>query len=140
MTDVYLVDKSALARVGQQTTVRDALERLDEAGVLATSPVIDLEIGYSARNLAELDSVAADRRALYQELPVTPAVTNRARAVQRDLAKSGHHRGPGVADLLIAATAEVYGAILVHYEHDFDVIAELTGQPARWIVTPRTVP
>ena len=84
--------------------------------------------------------MAADRRALYQELPVTPAVTNRARAVQRDLAKSGHHRGPGVADLLIAATAEVYGAILVHYEHDFDVIAELTGQPARWIVTPRTVP
>jgi len=41
---------------------------------------------------------------------------------------------------LIAATAEVYGAILVHYDHDFDVIAEITGQPARWIVAPGSVP
>jgi len=71
VTDAFLVDKSALARVRQQTPVRDAFDRLDETGVLATSPIIDLEIGYSARALAELDSVAADRRALYQELPVT---------------------------------------------------------------------
>ena len=61
MTEVYLIDKSALARVARQPTVRAALERLDDNGVLATSAVIDLEIGYSARNLAEFESVAADR-------------------------------------------------------------------------------
>jgi predicted nucleic acid-binding protein len=140
VTDVFLVDKSALARVPLQPAVRAALEQLDDSGLLATSPIIDLEIGYSARNLAEFESVAADRRALYQELPLTPAVTDRARAVQRDLVASGQHRGPGVADLLIAATAQVYGAIIVHYDHDFDVLAEVTGQPARWIVTPGSVP
>lgn len=140
MTDVYLLDKSALARVARQRSVQDALEHLDDVGVLATSPIVDLEIGYSARNLAEFDSVDADRRALFQELPMTRTVTDRARQVQRELVRQGQHRGPGVPDLLIAATAEVYGAIVVHYDHDFDVIAGVTGQPTRWIVPAGSVP
>lgn len=140
MTDLYLLDKSALARVACQPTVRTALERLDDVGVLATTAVIDLEIGYSARNLTEFDSVTADRAALYQELPLTRAVTDRARQVQRELVRSGHHRGPGVSDLLIAATAEVFGAIVIHYDRDFDLIAAITAQPVKWIVPSGSVP
>lgn len=140
MTDVYLIDKSALARVNRQPDVADAFERLDGSGVLATSPVIELEVGYSARNLVEFDAVAADRHSLYQELPVTRAVTDRARQVQRELVRLGKHRGPGVPDLLIAATAEVHGAIVVHYDDDFDVIAGVTGQLTRWIVPAGSVP
>lgn len=140
MTDLYLLDKSALARVARQPTVQAALERLDDVGTLATTAVIDLEIGYSARNLSEFDSVAADRTALYQELPLTHAVTDRARQVQRELVRAGQHRGPGVSDLLIAATAELYGAIVVHYDRDFDVIATVTAQPVEWIVPPGSVP
>ena len=140
MTDVYLLDKSALARVARQPTVRAALQRLDETGVLATTAVIDLEIGYSARNLAEFDSVAADRAALYQEFPLTRAVTDRARQVQRELVSVGRHRGPGVSDLLIAATAEMFGAVVVHYDHDFDVIAAVTAQAVEWIVPAGSVP
>ena len=140
MTAVYLLDKSALARVARQPTVQDALARLDDEGVLATSPVVDLEIGYSARSLAEFDSVDADRRALFRELPITPAVTDRARQVQRELVRHGRHRGPGVSDLLIAAIAEIYAAVVVHYDRDFEVIAEVTGQPVRWIVPAGSVP
>jgi predicted nucleic acid-binding protein len=140
VTDLYLVDKSALARVARQAAVQAALELLDDLGVLATSPIIDLEIGYSARNLVEFDSVAADRRALYQELPLTRTVTDRARQVQRELARNGHHRGPGVSDLLIAATAETYGAVVVHYDRDFEAIAGVTGQPTQWIVPAGSVP
>jgi predicted nucleic acid-binding protein len=139
MTEIYLLDKSALARVRRHPAVAAALADLDDAGVLATSPVIDLEIGYSARSLAEFDSVEADRRALYQELPLTKAITDRARRVQRELVKRGQHRGPGVPDLLIAATAETHGAIVVHYDRDFDVIAGVTGQPTRWIVPAGSV-
>ena len=113
---------------------------LDESGTLATTPVVDLELGYSARNLAEFDSVDADRRALYQELPLTRAVTDRARQVQRELVRAGQHRGPGVPDLLIAATAEVYGAVVVHYDRDLDAIAAVTSQPMRWIVPAGSVP
>lgn len=140
MTDVYLLDKSALARVHQQPSAQSALDDLDERGVLATSPVVDLEIGYSARNLEEFDAVAADRRSLYQELPLTRAVTDRARQIQRELVRRGQHRGPGIPDLLIAATADVYGAIVVHYDRDFDVISRITGQPTLWIVPPGSVP
>ncbi len=140
MTEVYLIDKSALARVARQPTVRAALEQLDDDGVLATSPVIDLEIGYSAGNLAEFESVAADRAILYQELPLTRVVTDRARHVQRELVRAGHHRGPGVPDLLIAATAEVYGATVIHYDRDFDTIAAITNQAVEWIVPAGSVP
>jgi len=140
VTDLYLLDKSALARVTSQPTVQAALERLDDVGVLATTAVIELEIGYSARNLAEFDAVATDRADLYQELPLTRAVTDRARKVQRELVRRGHHRGPGVPDLLIAATGEVYGAVVVHYDRDFDTVAAVTGQPVEWIVPPGSVP
>jgi len=58
---------------------------------------------------------------------LTRVVTDRARWVQRELVRAGHHRGPGVPDLLIAATAEIYGAVVVHYDHDFDTIAVVTG-------------
>ncbi len=139
MTSVYLLDKSALARVPREPSVQAALELLDESGTLATSPIVDLEIGYSARTLAEFDSVAADRRAIYQELPLTRAVTDRARQVQRELVRTGQHRGPGVPGLLIAATAELHGAVVVHYDSDFDVISAATGQPTQWIVPAGTV-
>jgi predicted nucleic acid-binding protein len=140
VTDLYLLDKSALARVAREASVRAALERLDEAGVLATTAVVDLEIGYSARNLAEFDSVAADRAALYRELPLNRAVTDRARQVQRELARVGRHRGPGISDLLIAATAELYNAVVVHYDRDFETIAAITSQRVEWIVPAGSVP
>jgi hypothetical protein len=30
------------------------------------------------------------------------------------------------------------GRPLLHYDHDFDLIAEVTGQRTRWIVPPGT--
>ena len=95
---------------------------------------------YSARNLVEFDSVASDRAALYQELPISHAVTDRARHVQRELVRLGQHRGPGVSDLLISAAAELHGAVVVHYDRDFDTIAAITGQPVEWIVPAGSVP
>jgi predicted nucleic acid-binding protein len=140
VSDLFLLDKSALARVAVQPAVQAALERLDDIGVLATTAVIDLEIGYSARNLTEFDSVAADRAALYQTLPINRVVTDRARHVQRELVRLGQHRGPGVSDLLIAAAAETHGAVVVHYDRDFDTIAAITDQPVQWIVPAGSVP
>jgi hypothetical protein len=60
--------------------------------------------------------------------------------VQRELVRRGQHRGSGVPDLLIAATAEVHGAVVVHYDRDFDTIAAMTGQPVEWIVSAGSVP
>ena len=51
------------------------------------------------------------------------------------LARQGgmHHRRVKRADLLIAAAAESAGVPVLHYDADFDVIAEITVQPTRWI-------
>jgi predicted nucleic acid-binding protein len=41
--------------------------------------------------------------------------------------------------VLIAATALVPGATVLHYDRDFDLIAAVSSLPARWIEPPPTV-
>ncbi|MCC5577688.1 hypothetical protein IMZ11_18850 [Microtetraspora sp. AC03309] len=65
------------SRAERHGKARDAFFALDEAGVLATCAIIDLEVGYSARDLAEFDSIASDRKDLYLDLPITRAVCAR---------------------------------------------------------------
>ena len=49
-------------------------------------------------------------------------------------------RSVGLPDLLIAAVAERESAIVLHYDGDYDLIAEVTGQPMQWVVPRGTVP
>ena len=49
--------------------------------------------------------------------------------LQFALAARGHHRAPSIPDLLIAATAELVELTVLHVDKDFELIAELTGQP-----------
>lgn len=49
-------------------------------------------------------------------------------------------RGAKIADLLIAAAAEVAGLVVLHYDRDFDLIAKVTAQRTEWIVPAGTVP
>jgi predicted nucleic acid-binding protein len=59
----------------------------------------------------------------------------RALDVQQRLPRIGglHHRSVKIADLLIAAASEASGAVVWHYDADFDRIAAVTGQPTGWI-------
>ena len=50
------------------------------------------------------------------------------------MAARGHHRAAGVFDLLTAAVAEHRGAVVMHYDADFEHIAATTGRPQQWIV------
>jgi predicted nucleic acid-binding protein len=43
-------------------------------------------------------------------------------------------RGVKLPDLLVAATAERHDVTVLHYDHDFDLIADVTGQRVEWIV------
>ena len=49
------------------------------------------------------------------------------------LAPKGHHRLP-IPDLIIAAAAESAELSVLHYDADYERIAEVTGQPNEWIV------
>ena len=127
----YLADKSALARMSVPA-VRDRLEPLLVDGLVATCGVIDLEIGFSARNAAVHREVRRERRALPQAR-IDDEVFARAFEVQGELAQRGQHRLP-IPDLIIAATAERAGLTVLHYDADFERIAEVTGQAQEWVV------
>jgi len=127
----WLIDKSALVRLGLSRESASWADRI-ERGLVRITTVTLLEIGYSARS-------ARDLRVGLSEPPVgampveyvTPAAEDRAVEVQALLAERGHHRAPSVPDLLIAATAEMAGLAVLHEDMDFELIAELTGQPTQ---------
>ena len=54
--------------------------------------------------------------------------------MQQLLADRGQHRAPSIPDLVIAATAELAGLTVLHFDKDFDLIAALTGQPVEPLV------
>ena len=72
-------------------------------------------------------------------VPMDQTVLDRAVEVQDALADRSQQRGAKIADLLIAAAAEAAGLVVLHYDHDFEVIADVTGQSTEWIVPPGTV-
>lgn len=132
----HLVDKSALARA-HHAEVRARLTALEAS--MCGCTVTDLEVLFSARSLRDWDRLR-DRQTAVPHLPVTDADLDRAVAVQRVLAASGHHRGPSVPDLVLAAVAEANDAVVVHYDRGFETIAAVTGQATQWVVPAGTVP
>lgn len=130
--NVYLADKSALEQRRHSKQARDLLTLLLGEGALASCHVIAMEVLFSARNLADYERLEEDLDQL-PWLPVTEDVMDRALEVQHLLAERGQHRLP-LPDLMIAATAETHDAVVLHYDHDYDLIAGITGQPTQWIV------
>lgn len=129
----FLADKSALTRRETRPEVRDVLEPLLLAGEIATCGIVDLELLYSARDRATYRALVEALRGM-PRAPLDEDVANRALQVQAMLAERSEHRAVPLPDLLIAACAEQAGLSVLHYDADFDRIAELTGQRTQWIV------
>jgi predicted nucleic acid-binding protein len=130
---LYLIDTSAHARVNNPA-VRNVIAGLITDRAAATCVTVDLEAGYSGRDVHDVRVIAERRRGLYVVLPISEAIAERSRDVQIRMAARGHHRAAGVIDLLTAAVAEHHGAVVLHYDADFEHIAAVTGQPHAWIV------
>lgn len=129
----HLIDTSAMARM-RHPEVAAAIEPLVEAGVVATCPILDFEDLYSARGATEYFLIRQARVDAYEQLPLAEREWERALQVHADLALEGRWREVGLADLLVAAVADRHSLTLVHYDADFDTIAAITGQDARWVV------
>jgi predicted nucleic acid-binding protein len=132
----WLIDKSALVRLATSPDAAEWAGRI-ERGLVRITTVTRLEVGYSARS-------GPDLRAGLQQPPLssmpieylTPAIENRAVEILTLLADRGQHRAPSVPDLIIAATAELAGLTVLHLDKDFDVVAEITGQPVECLNVP----
>jgi predicted nucleic acid-binding protein len=98
-----------------------------------------LEAGYSARS-------GEERRAMMVDLDLLPRieidrdVEQMALQAQRELAEIGHHRLAPM-DVMIAACAHRAEAGVLHYDGDYDILAERTGLvfESEWLAPPGTL-
>ncbi|MGH9056019.1 MAG: PIN domain nuclease [Acidimicrobiales bacterium] len=127
----YLVDKSALARF-PVPAVGQRLRPLLEEGLIATCAIVDLELLYSARNFRDYEEVLQERQSL-DNAPITPEVMIKAIDLQHELARHGHHRVP-IPDLVISAAALAVDLTVLHYDSDFERIADAGGASQEWVI------
>jgi predicted nucleic acid-binding protein len=132
----YLADKSAFEQQRHSDAADGLLKALAVDGALFMTEIVALELLYSARNRADYDA-RWDGLSTLPWLQLTAGVSARALTIQRELAGRGQHRRP-IPDLLVAATALEHDATVLHYDRDFDLIAEVTDLSARWIIPPGT--
>ena len=127
----YLLDTSVVKRAGSER-VRTVLRSLALAGEIGRTSIVDLEVGFSARNSAEWAELAGVLSS-FPLVEIGQSHFDRALQVQSLLAARSQ-RGRKIPDLLVAAVAEGAGATVLHYDSDFDHISAVTGQPTEWVV------
>jgi predicted nucleic acid-binding protein len=133
------VDKSAFARQ-HQPSVAAALRPLIRAGHLARCGILELEVLFSARDAKEIEQTREDLSQALVLAEIGQVDFDRAASVMYLLAQSGLHRSMPVPDLILAAVAERQELTILHYDKDFDRIAQVTGQSTEWVVPRGSVP
>lgn len=103
-------------------------------GELATCDMVRLELLHSARNADEFAEIREELAAV-DDCPIGKEQWERALWVYEQLSARGgaHQRSVKHPDLLIAAAAEAADVAVLHYDEDYDRIAEITGQSTRWL-------
>lgn len=135
MAVTWLIDKSAYVRLGDSPDLDTWTTRLSR-GLVRVTGITCLEIGYSMRSAAQSRlEFSSPPLSLMPVEHLTPGIERRALEVQQLLGDRGQHRAPSIPDLLIAATAELTGCIVLAVDTDFDLIADVTGQPVEWLAT-----
>jgi predicted nucleic acid-binding protein len=131
---VELADTSSWFASRRDPSLRSEFDTRVRAGRVATCDPAKLELLYTTRSGPELSARRTELDRLPQ-CPIGPKEFRRALDVYEVLAHQGglHHRRVARMDLLVAAAAESAGVPVLHYDADFDEIAEVTGQPTRWI-------
>jgi predicted nucleic acid-binding protein len=132
---VYTIDTSAWARLGRSPAVHERLRQLGHLGIVTLTPPVLLEIGFDAPSPNLWDTV----QETVADLPILPmSAQTHAIAVdiQRALWHSGRIRAAGVFDTLVAALAVEHGAMVIHYDADYDLIGQVRPDfHHEWVVT-----
>jgi predicted nucleic acid-binding protein len=142
VTAEFLLDNSAWVRLADPRLASQRAEEIADAlesGRIGACLPFLLEAGYSARSAREHEQLLAELLSLPRH-PIDEIVEQRAVDAQSQLARVGHHRLPPV-DLLIAALADRHQLGVLHYDHDYDLIAEKTDLvfDSVWLTTRGTL-
>jgi len=126
------VDTSAFARA-HRPEVREDWARAAHDGRLRISPIARLEILFGARNGKIFDELA-EELSMFRTAPLTNTVIRAAEDAMRTLAhrSAGAQRLP-LVDYLLAATAQDTASAVLHYDRDFDTLAEIIGFESIWL-------
>jgi predicted nucleic acid-binding protein len=129
---IYLADTSVYVLQARHLQVRKRFEKLLADGRLAACQMTTMEFLNNAPNPKGYE-VLWDVMHGHRWMDVTTEAVDRALEVHRMLAATSQHRQFRLPDLIIAATAEMNGATVLHYDADYDRIAALTNQPTEWV-------
>lgn len=129
-----MVDTSVWVWAQRTPAIREQLIEASAADEVAICHPVLLELLYSARTAVDYAAIRRDFDQ-YHCVRVEDDVWERALDVYGMLAAQGgaHQRQVAHPDLLIAAAAELAGIPVLHYDEDYDRIAAVTGQDARWV-------
>ncbi|WP_239647444.1 PIN domain nuclease [Nocardiopsis baichengensis] len=128
---VYLADTSVYVLRARHAGVKRRFDDLMLSGRLAACQMVALEYLNNAPDPKAYETLW-DALHSQRWMDVTRTAMDRAMDVHRELAAYSRHRNFRLPDLVIAATAEENGAVVLHYDADYDRIAEVTGQPVEW--------
>ena len=129
----YLVDKSAWVQQAYSKAARSRIELLRASRRLCVCSVTVAELLYSSPNADEMEADVGDL-SLLGRLHIDADVEERVTEIMKQLAARGQHRAPSIADLFVAAVASVHHATVLHYDKDFELIADATGQRHEWVI------
>lgn len=134
----FVLDTSAWSRAEHPEVHKHFREAL-AANQLRISPAARFEILRTARDGSEFDELAADLSAL-RTAPLTSTVIRAAEDAMRTLAhrSAGAQRLP-LVDYLLAAAAQHTAAAVLHYDHDYDTLAEIMDFDSIWIAPPGSI-
>lgn len=128
----YLADTSVFGRLSKPSVVA-AFAPLAAAGLVGLCAPVAFELGDSARSPDDYEALA-ERLSSFSAVPTTDDDHQRALEVQAMLAARGQHRALSLVDALVAAAAEARGLVVLHYDADFELVAQVTGQAHEWVV------
>jgi predicted nucleic acid-binding protein len=134
-----VIDTSAWSRA-HHPQVRERWRQAQFSDRLRISPAVRLEILLSARDGRTFDELGEELATL-RTAPLTATVIRAAQDAMRTLAhrSAGAHQIP-VVDYLIAAAAQETGAAVLHYDRDYDTLAEVMEFESLWLAPPGSLP
>lgn len=134
-----VIDTSAWARASHPE-IREGWKQALLARRMRLAPMVRLEILLSARSGDAFEAIAEQLSAI-QGAPLNASVIRAAETAMGSLShrSSGAHRIP-LVDYLVAAAAQELGAAVIHYDSDYDTLAELLEFESIWLAPPGELP
>jgi predicted nucleic acid-binding protein len=123
----FLADTSMVVRLRRGQDISATYLDAVRAGLVGVCPVVEAELVRATASASDRDQLRSLLATLFAWHPIPDGAWQFVARTQDDLVKGGHHKGPSVADLLIAATADAWGLTVLHVDANFEAIARVAG-------------